>query len=88
MRESTPLFDPPLEAPVAGLVRRVALGQVVPGCSGAQNPKDAVEDVSGVSPRPATTVDPTKMIGDQRFEHFPLLVGKVHAPPRLEELNA
>jgi hypothetical protein len=53
-----------------------------------KNPKDAVEDVSGVSPRPATTVDPTKMIGDQRFEHFPLLVGKVHAPPRLEELNA
>ncbi len=72
------LLGPLLEAPVAGLVGRVALGQVAPGCSGAQDPKYAVEDVAGVSPGPAPAGRSTRRLGDQWFQHLPLLVGKIH----------
>jgi hypothetical protein len=37
-----PFLDPILKAAVAGLVGRVAFGQVLPGRSGAQYPEDAV----------------------------------------------
>ena len=46
-----------------------------------------IEDTSGISPRSATAVGPANGIGDQRFAHFPLCVGQVHVPPRLEQLN-
>jgi len=36
------LPDPLLEPPVAGLVRRIPLGQILPGCPGAQYPKDTI----------------------------------------------
>jgi len=71
------LLGPLLEAPVAGLVGRVALGQVAPGCSGAQDPKYAVEDIPWVSPGSAPAVLSTRRLGDQRFQHLPLLVGKI-----------
>jgi hypothetical protein len=68
--------------------RWVAFGQVVPRGAGTRNPKDAVEDISRISPRSTTTVGPAKWIEDQRFEHFPPFVGQVHASPRLEALIA
>ncbi len=71
------LLGPLLEAAVAGLVGRVALGQIAPGCSGAHDPKYAVEDVAGVSPGPTPAIRSTRRLGDQRFQHLPLLVGKI-----------
>ena len=71
------LLGPLLEAAVAGLVGRVTLGQIAPGCSGAQDPKNAVEDVAGVSPGPTPAIRSTRRLGDQRFQHLPLLVGKI-----------
>src|SRR3712207_5181554 len=71
------LLGPLLEAAVAGLVGRVALGQIAPGCSGAHDPKYAVEDVAGVSPGPTPVIRSTRRLGDQRFQHLPLLVGKI-----------
>lgn len=37
-----PFFGPLLKAPMAGLVRWVAFGKVLPGRSGAQDPENAV----------------------------------------------
>lgn len=79
---------PPLEASVTRLVRRVTFWQVAPGSAGTQDPQDAVEDIPPISPRSTPTVGPANGIGDRRFKHFPLLVGQVHVPPRLEQLNA
>ena len=53
---------------MASLIGWVLIGQVMPGSAGAQNPKDAVEDISRISPRSTTTVDSAKRIGNQRFE--------------------
>src|SRR5829696_4872767 len=64
---------------MAGLVGRVAFGQVLPRCSGAQYPEDAVQDVAWVSPRPATPIFPSRRIWDKGLQYFPLLVCKVHA---------
>ena len=75
------LLGPPLEAAVAGLVGRVALGQVAPGGAGTQDPQDGVEDVPWVPPGPAFAVRPARRIGDQGFQDLPLLVGKVHVRP-------
>ncbi len=35
-------FDPLLKAAMAGLVGGIALGKILPGCSGTQDPEDAV----------------------------------------------
>jgi hypothetical protein len=69
------LLGPLLETPVASLAGWVTLGQVAPGYPGAQDPKYAVDDIAGVSPGPA--VRSTRRLGDQRFQHLPLLVGKI-----------
>ncbi len=75
------LLAPALEAAVAGLVGRVALGQVAPGGAGAQDPQDAVEHIPGVPPGPSFAVRPARRIGDQGLQDLPLLVGKVHVRP-------
>src|SRR5215218_6765083 len=54
----------------------------------AQYPQYAVEDIPRISLGSATTVGSASRIEDQRFEHFPLFVGQIHAPPRLDQLNA
>jgi hypothetical protein len=64
---------------VTGLVGRVALGEVFPGCSGAQYPEDAVEDVAWVSPGPASSIFSSRWIRNKRLQHFPLLVCEIHA---------
>ena len=70
------------------MVRWVAFWQVVPGDASAQYPQYAVEDIPRISPECATTVGSASRIEDQRFERFPLFVGQIHAPPRLDHLNA
>jgi hypothetical protein len=71
-------LGPTLEAPMAGLLRRVAFREVPPRSSGAQDPKYAVEHVPGVPPRSAASVRSERRVGDQRLQEFPLLVGKIH----------
>lgn len=69
---------PELEATMAGLVRRIARGQVVPRRTRAQDPQDAVHDGARIGPRPAAPVRATTR-AEGRFEHGPLGVGEVHA---------
>jgi hypothetical protein len=45
-----------LETPVAGLVRRIPLGQISPCCIGAQDKEDAVENLTPPAPRAPATV--------------------------------
>jgi hypothetical protein len=52
---------------MAGLVGRIALGKIFPGSSGAQDPEDAIEYVSRVSPRPASTVGSARRMSNKRL---------------------
>jgi hypothetical protein len=72
-------LDPPLKAPMASLVGRVAFWKIFPGRPGAQYPEDTVQDVARVSPGPASSVFSSRWLWDKRFQYFPLLVCEVHA---------
>jgi hypothetical protein len=64
---------------VAGLVGWIAFGEILPGCSGAKYPEDAVENIAWVSPGSASTIFSSRWVGHKRLQHFPLLIGEVHA---------
>jgi hypothetical protein len=51
-------------------------------------PPTMAQHVPRVASRPASTVRSARRVGNQRLQNLPLLVGKVHTPPRLEVLNA
>ena len=52
------VLPPLLEPPMAGLVRRVAIRQVMPRRAGAQDPQHPVEHRTRVAPRAAAAVRP------------------------------
>ncbi len=56
----------------------VAVGQIVPGSAGAENPKDAVEHRACIAPQSPAL--PPGFHLQQRFELGPLGVGEVHEP--------
>ena len=47
---------PLLKAPMAGLIGRIAVGQIVPRSARAQNPKNTVQHGLRIAPRPTSTV--------------------------------
>jgi hypothetical protein len=65
---------------MAGLVRRVAIRQVMPRRAGAQDPQHPVEHRTRVALRAAAAVRPP-LLFEQRLDDRPLLVGQVHARP-------
>jgi hypothetical protein len=76
-----PILDPSLEATVAGLVGRVALGKVFPRRSSTQYPQDGVENISGISPGSASAVFSLRGIWDEWLQHFPSIT-QAPASPR------
>jgi hypothetical protein len=57
-----------------GLVLPIALRQVLPRRSGAQNPKDPIEDLTAISPGPSTPIG-AYAVGRQECTYdFPLFV--------------
>src|SRR5216684_2718122 len=64
--------------PIAGLVGRITVGQIVPRSTGAQNPKNSVQHGSRIAPGPTTTVG-TSLGSEQGLEDLPLRLGQVHA---------
>jgi hypothetical protein len=70
---------------MAGLIRRVLLGQLAPLRSGAQHPKHSVENGSRVVPRTASAIG-TANRTKYRLNHLPLFVGQfptsAHRPER------
>jgi len=76
---------PLLKASVARLVRRIAIGQILPRRAGPQDPQHAVKHVTWIAKRPTTTPLFANLFGRQeRLEHGPLLIGQVHIHGRSE----
>src|SRR5258708_12755559 len=76
---------PPNEAVVACGVQTKRLGQVTPRRSGAQDPKDAIEDTTVVHPRNAT-----RLVRQHRLDSNPFIIGDFVAhdlSPRFGALN-
>jgi hypothetical protein len=63
---------------MARLVGRIASRQVVPGCTGPQDPEHAIQDGSCVLRRPAASIG-ASAVTKQRLEDRPLIVSQVHA---------
>lgn len=59
---------------MAGLVRREALGQVLPVRAAAQNPENAVEDPARIPPGAAAPIGPARRQWNERFDDSPLFV--------------
>src|SRR5215831_713492 len=73
------------EAVVACGVRTKRLGQITPGCSGAQDPEDAIEDTAVVHPRNAT-----RLVRQHRLDGSPFIIGEFVAhdsSPQFGSLN-
>jgi hypothetical protein len=78
-----PIAYPVLKAPVAGLIRRVARGQVLPGRAGAQDPKHAMQDVERVPVgSPTDTHVGRLLLREQRLDELPLIRGEIHVSVR------
>ncbi len=69
--------NPPLEATVAGLVGRIAVGEVCPRGARSQHPQDAVQDRSAVFPWAAATIFSPYRLRDKLVENGPLGIGQV-----------
>ena len=71
---------PFLQSAMAGLVRRVSPWHIGPPSTSSQHPRDAVEHIAWITPRPPTlggcamTLAPRKTASDC----FPLLICQVH----------
>ena len=70
--------DPGLKAAMTGLIRRVAGGQILPRCAGTEDPEDAVQDIARIAPRPSAPIATETRFRQERRQHGPLRVGKVH----------
>jgi hypothetical protein len=60
------------------LIRRVPIGQILPRCTGTQDPQDAVQDIPRGTRRPTASIL-AGLVAEERFEQTPLLVGEIHA---------
>jgi hypothetical protein len=70
--------NPLLEPTVAGLVRGIPVGQILPASAGLQDPENPVEHFSGILPGTASTIGALPGSGDEGLEHFPLGIGQFH----------
>jgi hypothetical protein len=69
--------NPPLKAPMAGPMRRIAIWQVRPCCACPQDPQDSVEHSAVLFPRAPTTVLAARRHGQEGSNDFPLIVSQV-----------
>jgi hypothetical protein len=68
------LLAPMLEAAVHGGRCSITRGQILPWCSGAQDPDDSVKHSAGISPRAAGAGEQF-FDGDELHNIIPLMVG-------------
>ena len=79
-RKGPPARESPPQGPGRrSLEERVRPAQTVISCEGEDGPR--------VPPEPAPTICSTRRLEGEQLQDFPLLVGKVHAPPYLGERN-
>ena len=70
---------PALEPAMTGLIRRIPIGQVLPGAPVRKDPQDAIQDVARIAPGPTPPIAPQPRFRQQRCEDGPLRVSQVHA---------
>lgn len=63
---------------MAGLIRRIAVRQVVPGRACSEDPQYRFEDRPRRHLRTPATIGATFRYGEMRLDQCPLLVGEVH----------
>ena len=85
--DAAPDTSPPStdEAVVARGVWTKRLGQITPGCSGSQDPEDAIEDTTVVYPRNAT-----RLVRQHRLDGNPFIISEFVAhdsSPQFGSLN-
>lgn len=73
-----PVPAPLLEVPVTSLVRRIAIGQIPPLRSGAQDPQHTVQDLAQILPRTAAAILAPPVLRKQRSDPLPLGVREIH----------
>ena len=71
-------LDPSLKAAMTGLIRRVAGGQILPRGAGPEDPQDAVQHIARIAPRSSAPIAAETRFRQERRQHGPLRVGKVH----------
>jgi hypothetical protein len=70
---------PVLKSAMAGLIRRIPRGHVLPRRAGAKDPQHAVQDVSRIAIRPPPYTELRRFLdGEQRTQQRPLVFGEVH----------
>jgi hypothetical protein len=62
---------------MTSLIRRIALGQILPRRPGAQNPENTIEHFPRIPPRPPASIFPS-VFPQQRLQHLPLAIGQIH----------
>jgi hypothetical protein len=73
------LLNPALEPAMTGLIRRIALGEVLPGRACPEDPEDPIEHVSRIAPRPPALIATETGLRQEWRENRPLRVSEVHA---------
>jgi len=76
---SVPL--PLLKATMAGLIRRIAIGKILPLRPGAQNPEHTVQHFARIPPRSAAAIG-TAWFDEYRLQNLPLSVFQIHSVDR------
>lgn len=66
---------------MAGGSGGIAFGKILPVGTGAEDPEDAVQHFTCMSPRSATTIRSPVGLRNQRLQNRPLLVLEIHAHP-------
>jgi hypothetical protein len=69
--------NPLLKPAMAGLIRRITLGQISPGSARTQNVQNPIEHGSPVLPGTASAIFPAFRLRNQWVEQSPLLVSQV-----------
>jgi hypothetical protein len=72
---------------MASLVWRIPLWHIFPLRAGAHDPQYSIEDFPIVAPRSATTIRPLRGFWNDRFDDFPLFIGKIHRLASLSDLS-
>src|SRR5205809_206089 len=66
------LLAPVLKAPMHRLIRSVALRQILPRRTGAQNPQDPIESPAPITPRSPSPILSPCILRDEFLDHLPL----------------
>jgi hypothetical protein len=70
-----PVPDPPLEAAMTRLIRRIAIGQVLPGSASTKDPEDAVQHIARIAPGSSAAIATHARLRQERRQNGPLRVG-------------